>query len=128
MKLSSLSKLSLGLTLLTVSCTMSDIEPYGPVPTAQQLAWQRMEINMFCHFGPNTFSGAEWGDGTEAEDLFNPHKLNCNQWVDVAEAAGMKGIILTAKHHDGFCLWPSQQSSHTIAQSSWNEGNGDVLR
>ena len=107
---------------------IDSIEPFGPVPTLSQLEWQRMEINMFCHFGPNTFSGAEWGDGTEPEDLFNPRALDCRQWVEVAEQAGMQGIILTAKHHDGFCLWPSAQSTHTVAQSSWNEGHGDVLR
>ena len=90
-------------------------EPYGPVPSEAQVAWQRMEINMFCHFGPNTFSGAEWGDGTEADSLFNPSALDCRQWVDVAEQAGMKGIILTAKHHDGFCLWPSRFSDHTVS-------------
>lgn len=113
--------------LALASCCTETIEPFGPVPTPQQLAWQRMEINMFCHFGPNTFSGAEWGDGTEPEDLFHPRAMDCRQWVDVAEQAGMKGIILTAKHHDGFCLWPSAQSTHTVAQSSWNEGHGDVL-
>ena len=115
------------IALLSLAACSSP-EPFGPVPSEAQLAWQRMEINMFCHFGPNTFSGAEWGDGSEPEDLFNPRALNCRQWVDVAEQAGMKGIILTAKHHDGFCLWPSAQSTHTVAQSSWNEGNGDVLR
>ena len=113
---------------LAMACSPAVIEPFGPIPTPQQVAWQRMEINMFCHFGPNTFSGAEWGDGTEPEDLFHPRAMDCRQWVDVAEQAGMKGIILTAKHHDGFCLWPSAQSTHTVAQSSWNEGNGDVLR
>lgn len=102
--------------------------PYGATPTAAQLAWQQMEINMFCHFGPNTFSDKEWGDGSEAADLFNPTALDCKQWVAVAEGAGMGGIILTAKHHDGFCLWPSQQSSHTVAQSPWRDGQGDVLR
>ena len=113
---------------LAMACSPAVIEPFGPIPTPQQVAWQRMEINMFCHFGPNTFSGAEWGDGTEPEDLFNPRALDCSQWVDVAEAAGMKGIILTAKHHDGFCLWPSQQSTHTVASSLWRKGKGDVLR
>ena len=110
------------------ACSAPPPEPYGPVPTEAQVAWQRMEINMFCHFGPNTFSGAEWGTGLEAEDLFCPRALDCRQWVDVAAQAGMRGIILTAKHHDGFCLWPSAQSTHTVAQSSWLEGQGDVLR
>lgn len=103
-------------------------EPYGPVPTAQQLQWQRMEMNLFVHFGPNTFTGREWGLGTEAEDIFNPTELDCRQWVSIAKAAGFKGIILTAKHHDGFCLWPNPVSSHTVAQSRWRDGEGDVLR
>lgn len=103
-------------------------KPYGPVPTAAQLAWQQMEMNMFCHFGPNTFTGKEWGDGTEIEDIFNPTALNCDQWAAVAKSAGFKGIIITAKHHDGFCLWPNPVSEHTVAQSSWRNGQGDVLR
>lgn len=116
------------LTLIASGCYKSEPAPFGPVPTESQLDWQRMEINMFCHFGPNTFSGAEWGDGKEPENLFKPSALDCNQWVDVAQAAGMKGIILTAKHHDGFCLWPSAYSTHTVANSSWRDGQGDVLR
>lgn len=103
-------------------------KPFGPVPTAAQLAWQQMEMNMFCHFGPNTFTGKEWGDGTEIEDVFNPTDLNCDQWAAVANAAGFKGIIITAKHHDGFCLWPNPVSKHTVAQSKWRNGQGDVLR
>ena len=103
-------------------------KPYGPVPTAAQVAWQRMEMNMFCHFGPNTFTGLEWGEGTEAEDIFNPTALDCNQWVSVAKNAGFQGIILTAKHHDGFCLWPNPQSTHTVRESAWRNGKGDVLR
>ena len=107
-------------TVLLACCSAP--EPYGPAPTDAQLAWQRMEINMFCHFGPNTFTGAEWGSGEEAEEVFAPTNLDCSQWVDVAEQAGMGGIILTAKHHDGFCLWPSAYSIHTVPDSL------DVLR
>lgn len=103
-------------------------KPFGPVPTAAQMAWQKMEMNMFCHFGPNTFTGKEWGDGTEIEDIFHPTALNCDQWAAVAKSAGFKGIIITAKHHDGFCLWPNPVSEHTVAQSSWRNGQGDVLR
>lgn len=103
-------------------------KPFGPVPSAAQLAWQKMEMNMFCHFGPNTFTGKEWGDGTELEDLFSPTALDCNQWAATAKAAGFKGIIITAKHHDGFCLWPNPVSQHTVKQSSWRNGQGDVLR
>ncbi len=113
------------LLLLTVACQP---KPYGPVPTEAQLRWQQMEYNMFVHFGPNTFSGVEWGSGAEPEDLFNPTELDCRQWAATARNAGMKGIIVTAKHHDGFCLWPSQTSTHTVAQSSWRNGKGDVLK
>lgn len=102
-------------------------KPFGPVPTPAQLEWQKMELNMFCHFGPNTFTGKEWGDGTEVEDLFNPTALDCDQWAATAKAAGFKGIILTAKHHDGFCLWPNPASEHTVRESSWRNGHGDVL-
>jgi alpha-L-fucosidase len=102
--------------------------PYGAVPSPQQLEWQKMEMNMFTHFGPNTFTGREWGLGTEAEDIFNPTALDCSQWTAVAKAAGFKGVIITAKHHDGFCLWPNPVSSHTVAQSKWRDGKGDVLK
>ena len=108
--------------LALAACSASAPKPYGPVPTDAQLAWQRMEINMFCHFGPNTFTGAEWGSGQEAVEVFAPTSLDCRQWVSVAEQAGMGGIILTAKHHDGFCLWPSAFSTHTVPDSL------DVLR
>ena len=87
-----------------------------------------MERNLFVHFGPNTFSGREWGDGTEAEDMFNPTDLDCRQWARTAKEAGFRGIIITAKHHDGFCLWPNPVSRHTVRESSWMDGKGDVLR
>ena len=119
------------IVMVTVAACSRDVAPpapFGPCPTPRQLAWQRMEMNMFCHFGPNTFTGREWGDGQEAESLFNPTALDCRQWVAVADQAGMKGIIITAKHHDGFCLWLSRQSTHTVAQSPWQQGRGDVLR
>lgn len=116
------------LLLIGLAACAKPPEPYGPVPTPSQLQWQKMEMNMFIHFGPNTFSSVEWGTGTESEDLFNPTDLDCGQWAGVAKAAGMKGIILTAKHHDGFCLWPNPESRHTVAQSKWRDGKGDVLR
>ena len=108
--------------MAALSCAAPEPKPYGPVPSEAQIEWQRMEINMFCHFGPNTFTGAEWGTGDEAEELFATTALDCHQWAEVAEQAGMKGIILTAKHHDGFCLWPSAFSSHTVSPEH------DVLR
>lgn len=103
-------------------------EPYGAVPSPQQVEWQKMEMNMFAHFGPNTFTGMEWGLGTEAEDIFNPTDLDCGQWASIAKASGFKGIIITGKHHDGFCLWPNPVSAHTVAQSPWKGGKGDVLK
>ena len=103
-------------------------QTYGPLPSEDQLVWADMEYYMFCHFGPNTFSGLQWGLGTEDPDIFNPTSLDCEQWVRTAKEAGMKGIIITAKHHDGFCLWPSAYSTHTVAQSTWRDGKGDVLR
>ena len=115
--------------LLVWGCaTVRPPAPYGPCPSEAQVRWQRMEMNMFCHFGPNTFSGREWGDGAEPEDLFFPTDLDCRQWARTAKAAGMKGVIVTAKHHDGFCLWPNPVSSHTVAQSQWRDGKGDVLK
>ena len=114
--------------LLAVSCGPQAPAPFGACPTPDQVAWQQMEMNLFCHFGPNTFTGAEWGDGTEPEDIFYPTDLDCRQWAATARAAGFKGMIITAKHHDGFCLWPSPESSHTVAQSRWRDGQGDVVR
>ena len=128
MKYSARLTAALGIIAMAASCRNAEPPaPYGPVPTAQQLEWQKMEMNMFCHFGPNTFTEAEWGSGQEDADVFNPSGLDCRQWTSIARAAGMKGIIITAKHHDGFCLWPNPVSSHTVAQSSWRDGKGDVL-
>lgn len=103
-------------------------EPYGPVPSPSQLEWHDLEYYMFCHFGPNTFTGLEWGLGDENPDVFAPTDLDCDQWARTAVAAGMKGIVITAKHHDGFCLWPSKYSDHTIANSAWRDGKGDILQ
>lgn len=101
--------------------------PLMPIPTARQLAWQERELAMFIHFTVNTFTGREWGDGRESPDLFNPTDLDVRQWVDVAREFGFKSIVLTAKHHDGFCLWPSRYTRHTVAASSWRQGQGDVV-
>ncbi len=99
-----------------------------PVPTPSQLVWQDMEYYFFAHFGPNTFTGLEWGHGNEKAEVFDPKDLDCEQWCRIAKAAGAKGIIITAKHHDGFCLWPSKYSTHTVRESDWKNGKGDVLK
>ncbi len=113
---------------LCVKLYAQQVSVNKPLPSASQLAWQKMDFYLFVHFGPNTFTDLEWGKGTEQEDIFNPTNLDCGQWCRTAIAAGAKGIIITAKHHDGFCLWPSKYSTHTVAQSKWKNGKGDVLR
>ena len=101
--------------------------PAGAVPSARQLAWHALQFYGFIHFTVNTFTDQEWGDGGEPESVFNPTALDARQWARVARDAGMKGLIITAKHHDGFCLWPSQYTTHSVKASPWRGGRGDVV-
>jgi alpha-L-fucosidase len=102
--------------------------PPRPRPSPAQLEWQRDELAMFLHFGVNTFTDREWGDGHEDPAIFNPTQLDARQWAHSARDAGFRTLILTAKHHDGFCLWPTKTTNHSVAQSPWRSGQGDVVR
>lgn len=97
------------------------------VPTKEQREWQDLELTAFVHFGVNTFTGKEWGDGTEDPKIFSPEDLDTDQWVRALKEGGFKMVILTAKHHDGFCLWPTKTTEHSVRSSSWQDGHGDVL-
>jgi len=103
-------------------------EPFGPLPTQKQIDWQEMEFYAFVHFSLNTFTNKEWGYGDESPELFNPTNLDVRQWAKVVKEAGMKGIILVAKHHDGFCLWPSGYTERSVKNSPWKNGKGDLVK
>ena len=101
---------------------------YGPVPNENQLRWQDMEMYAFIHYSLNTYTDQEWGFGNEDPKLFNPSNLDCRQWARVCKQSGMKGIIFTAKHHCGFCMWPSAYTEYSVKNSPWKNGKGDVVR
>ena len=103
-------------------------EPYGPVPSARQLAWHEIEFHGFIHFTVNTFTDKEWGYGDESPGIFNPEEFDADRMVETAAAVGMRGLTLTCKHHDGFCLWPSRYTDHSVRNSPWRGGKGDVVR
>jgi alpha-L-fucosidase len=103
-------------------------KPVLPLPSAAQLAWHEMEMNAFVHFTTNTFTGLEWGNGDESESIFNPTQLNAAQWAGTLKETGFKTLILTCKHHDGFCLWPSKYTNHSVKNSPYKNGKGDIVK
>ena len=116
------------LQVLTMAAQVRKPQPFGPLPTENQLRWQDMEMYAFIHYSMNTYTDQEWGFGNEDLSLFNPSDLDCRQWARVCKQAGMRGIIFTAKHHCGFCMWPSKYTEYSVKNTPWKGGKGDVVR
>ena len=120
---------SAALLFAAVSCdSPADPEPLYPIPSENQMRWQEMEYYAFIHYSLNTYTDQSWGYGDESLDLFNPQNLDCREWARICKEAGMKGIIFTAKHHCGFCMWPSEYTEYSVKNTAWKDGKGDVVR
>src|SRR5580698_9027021 len=116
----------LATSLITASALAQSFSEIKPAP--QQVAWQDLEFGVILHFSTNTFLNQEWGDGTASPAVFNPTNFDPDQWMQAIKASGAKYVVLVAKHHDGFCLWPSEQTDYSVKSSPWKGGKGDIVR